>query len=288
MSITRCGSARSWVISTISDSRIAAQLAYWQEALAGMPERLALPTDRPYPPVADYRGASVAVDWPAELQQRVARVAREHNATSFMVVQAALAVLLAKLSASADVAVGFTIAGRRDPALDELVGFFVNTLVLRVDLAGDPTVAELLAQVRARSLAAYEHQDVPFEVLVERLNPTRSLTHHPLVQVMLAWQNLPGHGPGRDGAPPPGWPWVMCRSPRCRWTPTPPAWTWRFRWPNAGPRPVGPPGSAGQVEFRTDVFDAASIETLIERLQRVLVAMTADPAPAAVVDGSAR
>ena len=95
-----------------SDSPIAAQLAYWQEALAGMPERLQLPTDRPYPPVADYRGASVAVDWPAELQQRVARVAREHNATSFMVIQAALAVLLAKLSASSDVAVGFPIAGR--------------------------------------------------------------------------------------------------------------------------------------------------------------------------------
>ena len=75
MSITRCGSARSWVISTTADSRIAAQLAYWEQALAGMPERLQLPTDRPYPPVADYRGASVAVDWPAELQQRVARVA---------------------------------------------------------------------------------------------------------------------------------------------------------------------------------------------------------------------
>ena len=145
-----------------SDSRIAAQLAYWQDALAGMPERLQLPTDRPYPLVADYRGASVAVDWPAGLQQRVRAVAREHNATSFMVIQAALAVLLSRLSASSEVAVGFPIAGRGDPALDELVGFFVNTLVLRVDVAGDPSFAELLAQVRRRSLGAYEHQDVPF------------------------------------------------------------------------------------------------------------------------------
>ena len=155
------------------NSPIAAQLAYWEEALAGMPERLVLPTDRPYPPVADYRGASLAVAWPAQLQQRVRDVAAEHNVTRFMVMQAALAMLLSKLSASPEVAVGFPIAGRGDPALDELVGFFVNTLVLRVEVGEDPTVAELLAQVRRRSLAAYEHQDVPFEVLVERINPTR-------------------------------------------------------------------------------------------------------------------
>ncbi|MEB4212444.1 condensation domain-containing protein, partial [Mycobacterium sp. 94-17] len=136
------------------------------QTLAGMPERLALPTDRPYPRVADYGGATVAVDWPVELQRAVRRVAREHNATSFMVVQAALAAVLSKLGAGTDVAVGFPIAGRRDTALDGLVGFFVNTLVLRVDLAADPSAEELLAQVRERSLAAFEHQDVPFEVLV--------------------------------------------------------------------------------------------------------------------------
>ena len=214
------------------------------------------------------------MDWPAELQQQVARVAREHNATSFMVIQAALAVLLAKLSASPDVAVGFPIAGRRDPALDELVGFFVNTLVLRVEVAGDPTVAELLAQVRGRSLAAYEHQDVPFEVLVERLNPTRSLTHHPLVQVMLAWQNVPGH----DNDPAAG-----LALGDLQVTPLPVdthtarmdlAFSLAERWTEAGE----PAGIGGTVEFRTDVFDADSIEALIERLRRVLVAMTADPA----------
>ena len=106
-----------------SGSRIAAQLGYWEDALAGMPEHLQLPTDRPYPPVADYRGATVAVDWSAGLQQRVAQVARENNATSFMVMQTALAVLLSNLSTSSDVAVGFPIAGRPDAALDELVAF---------------------------------------------------------------------------------------------------------------------------------------------------------------------
>ncbi|WP_156737706.1 non-ribosomal peptide synthetase, partial [Mycobacterium sp. E735] len=177
---------------------IGRQLAFWEDALAAMPERLVLPTDRPYPVVADQCGATVAVEWPAGLQQRVRAVARECNATSFMVVQAALAVLLSRLSASSDVVLGFPTAGRDDPALDELVGFFVNTLVLRLDLTGNPTVAELLNQTREKGLAALEHRDVPFEVLVERLNPVRSLAHHPLVQVMLAWQSLAGAG-GVDG-----------------------------------------------------------------------------------------
>ena len=255
------------------DSPIAGQLRYWQDALAGMPERLELPTDRPYSLVADHRGARVAVQWPAELQQRVREVAGEHNATSFMVVQAALAVLLSALSGSGDVAVGFPIAGRGDPALDELVGFFVNTLVLRVDLAGDPSVAELLDQVRQRSLAAYEHQDVPFEVLVERLHPTRSLAHHPLVQVVLAWQNLPWQHNGPTAGLALGDVQVTPMPVDTQVARMDVVLSLAEHWTEAGE----PAGIGGAVEFRTDVFDAASIEALIERLGRVLVAVTADP-----------
>ncbi|EUA33499.1 condensation domain protein [Mycobacterium xenopi 4042] len=236
-----------------------------------LPERLELPTDRPYPAVADQRGASVAVQWPAELQQQITRVAREHNATSFMVVQAALAVLLSKLCASSEVAVGFPVAGRRHPALDELVGFFVNTMVLRIDVGGDPSVGELLARVRANTLEAFEHQDVPFEVLVERLNPPRSLSHHPLVQVALAWQNLPwqdsvaGLSLGDLQVSP--WP-VDTRTARMDLT-----ISLAERYGDAGE----PAGIYGAAEFRTDVFDAATIEALINRVRSVLAAVTTEP-----------
>ncbi|SUA13732.1 linear gramicidin synthetase subunit C [Mycolicibacterium aichiense] len=255
-----------------SNSLINAQLAYWQDALSGMPERLELPTDRPYPPVADQRGATTSWQWPVELQERITQVAREHNATSFMLIQAALALLLGKLSASTDVAVGFPIGGRRDPALDDLIGFFVNTLVLRVDVGGDPTVADLLDQVRTRSLAAYEHQDVPFEAVVERINPTRSLNHHPLVQVMLAWRNLPGET-SDDIAMALGDLQVTQLPLDTHTARVDLAFSLSERLTHDG----APTGIAGMVEFRTDVFDAATIETLVARLHRVLVAMTAEP-----------
>ncbi|MGA5467197.1 amino acid adenylation domain-containing protein, partial [Mycobacterium sp. NPDC050041] len=263
-----------------AESRISEQVAYWQGALADLPERLQLPTDRPYPAVADQRGATLRVEWPAELQQRMHAVAAAHEATGFMVMQAALAVLLGKLSASSDVAVGFPIAGRNDPALDELIGFFVNTLVLRVDLSGDPTVADVLGQVRSRSLAAYDHQDVPFEVLVERLNPVRSRAHHPLVQVMLAWQN--GFGQDDDLTGLALGDVQVTRMPidthTARMDLT---FSIAERFTEAGQ----PAGLAGEVEFRTDVFDAATVESLIGRLERVLMAMVADPAvPVSSID----
>ena len=248
-------------------SRLAGQLRFWETALAGMPQRLELPTDRPYPPVADHRGASVAVDWPAEVQDRIRDVAREYNATSFMVVQAALAVLLSRLTANPDVAVGFPIAGRGDPALNGLVGFFVNTLILRVDVGGDPDFAGLLAQVRERSLAAYEHQDVPFEALVERLNPARSLTHHPLVQAMLAWQNTASLRLTVADLE------VTSMPVETRTAAMDLAFYLGERFTEAGE----PAGIGGRVEFRTDVFDEETIEAFVDRLRRVLMSVTADP-----------
>ena len=241
------------------DSPISAQLRYWEQALAGLPERLELPTDRPYPPVAEYRGASVAVEWPAELQQQVARVAREHNATSFMVVQAALAVLLSKLSASSDVAVGIATAGAPIPRSTNWSGSS-STPWVRVDLDGDPTIAELLDQVRQRGLAAFEHQDVPFDVLVDRLKIPRNLSHHPLIQVILSWQNLPWQH-NNDSA-------AGLTLGDAQATPlTADTKTARMDLTFAlGERFNGmgePAGIGGVVEFRTDVFDASSIQLLM-------------------------
>ncbi|HEY0229584.1 MAG TPA: condensation domain-containing protein, partial [Mycobacterium sp.] len=253
-------------------SRISAQLAYWQHALAGMPERLQLPTDRPYPQVLDFGGASIDVQWPAELQQRVRAVAREHGVTSFMVIEAALAVLLSKLSASPDVAMGFAVAGRGEPALDELVGLLVNTLVLRVEVSGDATIADLLAHVRARSVEAFEHQDVPFEMLVDRLNPIRSVSHHPLVQIGLAWQNLPGQLNQPDAGLTLGELQITQMPLETDTAKMDLTFALAERWTAEGE----PAGIGGAVEFRTALFDAESVGGLVARLERVLAAMTAD------------
>ncbi|ARF54293.1 non-ribosomal peptide synthetase [Streptomyces gilvosporeus] len=248
------------------DSLICEQVAFWQQALEGLPDELELPTDRPRPAVASYRGDSVALSWDAGLHEGLTRLAREHRSSMFMVIQAALAALLTRLGAGTDIPIGSPIAGRTDDALEDLVGFFVNTLVLRTDTSGDPTFAELLGRVRETDLAAYAHQDVPFERLVEIVNPTRSLARHPLFQVMLVLQNndkadleLPGLRVDFDGVDTGVAKFDL-------------SFDLEERLGASGE----PEGIDVDVEFATELFDRETVEVLVARLERLLRAVVAD------------
>ncbi|MFD6895956.1 non-ribosomal peptide synthase/polyketide synthase, partial [Rhodococcus sp. NPDC060086] len=172
------------------DSVISSQVAFWRDALAGIPEQLDLPSDRPRPSVESYRGAAQQFTIGSDLRAHVADLARRTGTTDFMVVHAALSVLLARLAGTDDVAIGTPVAGRGEAALDDVIGMFVNTLVLRTRVDGGESFDEVLSRVRGGDLDAFGHADVPFERLVEVLNPERSTARHPLFQVMLAFQNL--------------------------------------------------------------------------------------------------
>ncbi|GAA2520026.1 non-ribosomal peptide synthetase [Streptomyces levis] len=247
------------------------QLAHWKDALAGLPEQLDLPTDRPRPALADYRGDRVDLGVPAEVHERLAGLARDTNTTVFMVVQAALAALLTRLGAGEDIPLGTPVAGRTDDATDPLIGFFLNTLVLRTDTGGDPTFRELLARVRTTDLTAYAHQDLPFERLVEVLNPTRSLAHHPLFQVMLTLHNT--HAAGAEAVTSFAGLGARVRAADHVSARFDLSFALAERFDEAG----GCAGLGGSVTYSTALFDRETVEGIAERLVRLLGAAVAHP-----------
>jgi amino acid adenylation domain-containing protein len=247
---------RAWLV----DENLAGQLDYWRTKLEGAPP-LDLPTDRPRPAVQSYRGARHAFTLGTDLTEDLNALARREGATVFMVMTAMLKVLLSRYAGQDDVVVGSPIAGRNRSELEGLIGFFINSLALRTDLSGDPTVLELIARVRETTLDAYAHQDLPFEKLVEELKVERSLSRHPVFQVSFSHQNA------EMGLP---------ESRTLRW--------WMHEGDThstkfdvtIGVSEVG--GSLhGGVEYAADLFDAATIERMMEQWRVLMEGAVSQP-----------
>jgi len=245
----------------------AEQVNFWRTALAGLPDELNLPADRPRPAMASYRGDTVPLHLHPRLHRQLLKLAQANGASLFMVLQAGLAALLSRLGAGEDIPIGSPIAGRSELALEDLVGLFINNLVLRTNLAGDPSFREILARVRAFDLEAYAHQDLPFERIVEELKPARSLGRHPLFQVMLALQNavkpsMPLTGIAVDPEP-------LAQSVS------------KFDLTLNLSERVGRSGELlgidGGLDYSLDLFDEGTAQTIINRYIRLLEAVVAKP-----------
>ena len=236
------------------------QLSYWTERLAGAPELLELPTDRPRPPARTYQGAAVPVSFSPELLERLQTLGRSEGATLYMVLLGAFQVLLSKYGGGEDIVVGSPIAGRTRGEVEELIGFFINTLVLRTDLSGDPSFREMLQRVREVTLGAYEHQDVPFEKLVAELQPERSLSHSPLFQVMFTLQNAEGGGSALPGLSVSGAGAAMEIA----------------KFDLSLTLSTTDQGLQGALNYSTDLFEPDTIERMVGHLERVLEQVAAD------------
>ncbi|QWA10334.1 amino acid adenylation domain-containing protein [Sodalis ligni] len=179
----------AWQRQWLSGARLEEQAAYWKQTLADAPILLDLPTDRERPEQQSFVGASVAIELDGKLTTALKRLSQQHGVTLFMTLLSAWAVVLSRLSGQDDIVIGAPSANRGHREIEPLIGFFVNTLALRVDLSDNPSVADLLALVRDRALKAQDRQDLPFEQVVEIVQPPRRLSHTPLFQVVFAWQN---------------------------------------------------------------------------------------------------
>ena len=260
-----------WQRQSLQGEILEAQLAYWGEQLKDLPG-LNLPTDRPRPSVQGYRGATQPLQLAPALTAALEALGQAEGATLFMTLFTAFQILLYRYTGQADLAVGVPIANRNRSEIEGLIGFFVNSLVLRTNLDGNPTFRELLVQVREVALAAYAHQDVPFEKLVEELHPDRDLSRNPLFQVVFALQNAP---------------MTALELPDLTLKPLPLAIaTTRFDlefhlWEQSQglsglwEQPVE--GISGFVAYNTDLFDAATMARLLNHFQTLLEAIVAEP-----------
>ncbi|MBT2745530.1 MULTISPECIES: non-ribosomal peptide synthase/polyketide synthase [unclassified Lysobacter] len=247
-----------WQRHWLQGEVLAKQSDYWRQALAGAPALLELPTDRPRPTQQSFIGDVVPVEFDAELTQALRKLGQRHGATLYMTVLAAWMAVLSRLSGQDDVVVGTAVANRTRPEIEPLIGFFVNTQAQRAQIDG--SAAQLLQQVKSRVLEAQDHQDLPFEQVVELVNPLRSLAHAPIFQVMLAWQNLDEES---------------LRLPGLSVSEVNPAYgiakfDLGLDLSEVGERIVG------QLEYASALFDRSSIERHLGYLRRMLQAMVAD------------
>ncbi|MFE6922357.1 amino acid adenylation domain-containing protein [Nocardia sp. NPDC057663] len=256
-------------------SMAAGQIAYWQQALAGLPDQLELPRDRPRPPIQSYAGGRVPLTVDAATHAALVELSRVHGATLFMAVHTALAVVLAGLSGTTDIAIGTPVAGRGEAELDDLIGMFVNTLVFRTQVDGDASFAELLTRQREIDLQAFANADVPFERLVEVLNPARSTARHPLFQVGLSFQNLAEVRMDLPGIS------VSSVELDRELSQFDLHLILADRYDTDG----SPAGISGYCTFATDLFDAATVRGFLDRLTRFVDAVLAAPgAPVHTID----
>ncbi|MER6746443.1 amino acid adenylation domain-containing protein [Streptomyces fungicidicus] len=250
-----------WQRDRAENGALEPQLAYWERALEGAPV-LELPTDRPRPPAFTGRGGAVEIDLPHALLDRADALARERGATRFMVLLAAAQTVLARWSGQTDICVGTPVAGRGRLELEPLIGFFVNTVVLRTDLSGRPSFGALVDRVRDAVLGAFDHQEVPFEQVVERLRPERDLSRNPLFQAMVDVQETSAAGTGLPGLETADFalPWGSAKFDL----------TATFL--------VRPDRFALNVEYAADLFDPDTATRFAHHVGRVLEALLADPA----------
>ncbi|NVJ22885.1 amino acid adenylation domain-containing protein, partial [Myxococcus sp. AM011] len=251
-----------WQRERMQGERLRIELDFWKQHLKTLPEPLELPTDRPRPARQTYRGSRQFVTLPVALTRVLKEVSQQEGATLFMTLLATFQTLMHRHSRQTDITVGSPIAGRNVPELESLIGFFVNTLVLRNDLGGDPTFRELLRRAKDVCMAAYAHQELPFEKLVEELQPPRDLSRHPLFQVMFSFQNTPRQDLSMPGLQS----------------------TYLLVDPGSAKfdlllelREDRPDEIFGWLEYNTDLFDVATIQRLRGHFYTLLGAVAANP-----------